>query len=73
MAIKVVIRWATRDEAAIEAIRSHFKLPRYTTLNGWTPGLIEDKDMPMFDETARRGFFTYQETEWQFNGNSYTW
>lgn len=73
MAIKVVIRWATRDEAAIEAIRNHFKLPRYTTLNGWTPGLIEDKDMPMFEETASRGFFTYQETEWHYNGTSYSW
>lgn len=73
MAIKVTIRWTTRDEAAIESIRNYFKLPKYTTLNGWTPGMIEDNDIPMFEETARRGFFTYRETDWHYNGTSYSW
>lgn len=73
MAVKVVIYWVTKDESAIAAIRKHFKLPKYTTLNGQTPGEIEPKDMPMFEETARRGFFRYQRTEWTFNGATYSW
>lgn len=73
MAVKVVIYWVTKDVEAIEAIRAHFGLPRYTTVNGWTPGAIEDKDMQMFEETARRGFFRYHKTEWTFNGATYSW
>lgn len=73
MAVKVVIYWVTKDENAIAAIRKHFKLSKYTTLNGQTPGEIEAKDMPMFEETARRGFFRYQKTEWTFNDATYSW
>jgi len=73
MAVKVVIYWVTRDEQAIAAIRKHFGLPKYTTVNGHTPGEIETKDMPMFEETARRGFFRYQKREWTFNGATYAW
>lgn len=73
MAVKVVVFWITKDREAIAAIRKHFGLPNYTTLNGQTPGAIEEADMPMFDETARRGFLAYKETEWTFNGSTYSW
>lgn len=73
MAIKVVVYWLTKDKAAIESIRKYFKLPKYTTVNGHTPGAIEEKDMPMFEETARRGFFRYHQIEWIFNGSTYSW
>lgn len=73
MAVKVVIYWVTKDWDAIAAIRKHFNLPKYTTINGQTPGAIEEQDMPMFEETARRGFFRYRETEWTFNGTTYSW
>lgn len=69
----VIIYWLTKSDTAIAAIRKHFKLPKYTTLNGWTPGTIEEKDMPMFEETARRGFFRYIEKEWTYNGATYSW
>lgn len=73
MAVKVIIYWVTKDAEAIAAIRKHFGLPKYTTVNGLTPGAIEDKDMSMFEETARRGFFRYQKAEWTFNGATYSW
>lgn len=73
MAVKVIIYWLTNDEVAIAAIRKHFNLPIYTTLNGWTPGEISEKDKPMFEETARRGFFRYRRMEWTFNGVTYSW
>lgn len=73
MAVKVIISWRTRDREAIAAMRKYFGIPKYTTVNGLTPAAIEDKDMPMFEETARRGFFRYRRIEWTFNGISYSW
>lgn len=71
--MKVVIRWLTRDEKAIGLIRKKFNFPRYTTVNGLTPGFVKDSDRAMFEECARRGFFTYSEKSWTFNGKSYSW
>ena len=73
MAIKVIVYWLTRDDESIVAIRKYFNLPKYTTLNGWTPGMIEPEDMQMFEETARRGFFRFLRKEWTFNGATYSW
>lgn len=73
MAVKIIIHWQTRDEDAIRAIRRYFNLPNYTTLNGWTPGKIEQKDMEMFEEAARRGFFRFVKKEWTYNGATYSW
>lgn len=73
MAVKIVIHWQTRDEDAIRAIRRYFNLPNYTTLNGWTPGKIEQKDMKMFEEAAMRGFFRFVKKEWTYNGATYSW
>ena len=53
--VRVIVRWTTRDEEAIAAIRERFNLPDYTTLNGWTPAEIKPEDMDMFEECAREG------------------
>lgn len=73
MAVRVIVYWRTRNDKTIEAIRNRFRLPRYVTLNGWTPGAIEESDMSVFEETARRGFIRYMRKEWKFNGYTYSW
>lgn len=70
---KVLVYWLTKDDDAIANIRKYFNLPIYITVNGWTPGKIEQKDMQMFEETARRGFFRFIRKEWTFNGVTYSW
>lgn len=73
MAIKVIIYWITKDEASIAAIRKHFNIPKYTTINGHSPAEIDENLIPVLDETARRGFLSYREQDWTFNGLSYSW
>lgn len=70
---KIVIHWNTKDEEAIKKIRARFKIPKYTTLNGFTPAILPAQDLAMFEETARRGYFNYRRVEWAFNGTSYSW
>lgn len=70
---KVVVRWVCTDKDVIKRIRERFKLPDYTTLNGFTPGMVADKDMAVLEETARRGFLTFELKEWSYNGKSYAW
>lgn len=70
---KIVILWNTKDEEAIKKIRARFKIPKYTTLNGFTPAILPAQDLAMFEETARRGYFNYRRVEWTFNGTSYSW
>lgn len=69
--VRVIVRWTTRDEEAIAAIRERFNLPNYTTLNGWTPAEIKPEDMDMFEECARRGFFGIIREKWCKNGGQY--
>lgn len=69
--VRVIVRWTTRDEEAIAAIRERFNLPDYTTLNGWTPAEIKPEDMDMFEECARRGFFGIIREKWCKNGGQY--
>lgn len=68
MAVKLVIRWLTRDRDAIEAIRRRFAMPQFTTLNGMAPAEIDDSDRGLFDECARRGFFCIMDKTWRQNG-----
>lgn len=68
MAVKLVIRWLTRDRDAIEAIRRRFAMPHFTTLNGLSPAEIDDSDRGLFDECARRGFFCIMDKTWRQNG-----
>ncbi len=66
-----VIYWLTRDAEAIAAIRNRFNLPRYTTINGYTPAAPKPDDMEMFEECARRGFFSIIRRKWCKNGGQY--
>jgi len=69
----ITIIWHTRDTESIRLIRERFKLPTYTTVNGWTPCEIAPEDMPMFEETARRGYFSILHRPWKRIGDNYSW
>lgn len=71
--VKIVIHWQTKNEESISLIRKRFGIPQYTTINGQTPALLNPEDRPIFDETARRGYFSYDFRDWTFNGMSYSW
>lgn len=71
--IKIVIHWNTKNDDAIRMIRERFGIPRYTTVNGQTPVVLPTDDIVMFEETAKRGYFTYQRADWTFNGATYSW
>lgn len=70
---KVIIHWRTRDEESIRRIREYFGIPTYTTVNWLSPAIVKPEDREMFEETARRGFFSYRRADWTFNGASYSW
>lgn len=70
---KVIIRWITRNEESIQLIRKHFHIPKYTTINGMSPAILKPEDREMLEETARRGYLSYQYADWTFNGASYLW
>lgn len=71
--IKIVIHWNTKNDDAIRMIRERFGIPRYTTVIGQTPAVLPTDDIVMFEETAKRGYFTYQRVDWTFNGATYSW
>lgn len=68
---RLIVRWNTRDQEAITAIRKRFNIPTYTTVNGWSPAEIKPEDMPMFEECARRNFFGIIRRKWCKNGGQY--
>lgn len=52
----LTIYWKTKDTAAIKKIRERFGVRDYTSINGETIADIKDEDLPLLEETARRGF-----------------
>jgi hypothetical protein len=68
---KMIVRWITKDKAAIDAIRKRFQIPEHTTLNGLSPVEISQEDMPVFKETVRRGFMSIIDEKWCKNGGEY--
>ena len=70
---KVIIHWHTKDEEAIRLIRERFGIPKYTTVNGYSPGVLKSEDREMFEETARRGYFSFMCVVWTYNGATYSW
>lgn len=70
---KTVIRWGTKDKESIKLIRRRFGIPEYTTLNGYSPVLLKAEDREVFEETARRGFFSFRQAEWTFSHGVYSW
>ncbi|MCD8386255.1 MAG: hypothetical protein LUD17_05115 [Bacteroidales bacterium] len=53
---QLVIYWLTNDRAVIDRIRSRFSIKGGITVNGETPVRIKAEDMPVLEETERRGF-----------------
>lgn len=54
--VHVTIYWATNDPDIKNKIRDRFNIPRGMTLNGEREAEIKEEDMPLLEETARRGF-----------------
>lgn len=54
--VKLTVYWATRNAEANAKIRQRFGIPAGMTLNGETVAEIREEDMPLLEETARRGF-----------------
>lgn len=70
---KLIVSWHTQDAKSIAAIRRRFCIPEYTTLNGYSPVLLKAEDREVFEETARRGFFSFRKAEWTFSHGVYSW
>ncbi len=54
--VKLTVYWATRNAEANAKIRQRFGIPAGMTVNGETVAEIREEDMPLLEETARRGF-----------------
>ena len=54
--VKLTIYWVTNDKSIKERIRQRFGLPVGMTVNGETDADIKEEDMPVLEETQRRGF-----------------
>lgn len=66
---RLVVRWITTDKTLIERIRQRFHIPLYTTVNGYSPVEVSDADLPVLEETARRGFISiHRHLKWCKNG-----
>lgn len=53
---QLTIYWRTNDKAVISKIRKKFGISTGITVNGETPAEIKEEDMPLLEETERRGF-----------------
>lgn len=52
----LTVYWQTGDTATQERIRQRFGIPHGMTVNGETEADIRNDDIPLLEETARRGF-----------------
>ena len=53
---KLTIYWPSHTSRELEkTIRTRFGITAGTTINGETPAVISDEDMPVLEDTARRG------------------
>lgn len=56
---KLTIFWpSSTSQADVWKIREKFGITAGTTINGETPAEIKDEDLPLLEETARRGFIS---------------
>lgn len=53
---ELVIYWRAEDPEARRRIRERFGIPLGMTVNGETRAAIRDEDIPLLEETARRGY-----------------
>ena len=54
--VRLTIYWLTDNRSDRQKIRDYFGMPKGTTVNGETEADIREEDLPMLEETARRGF-----------------
>lgn len=54
--MRVTIYWVTRLPDIVRRIREKFNIPSYTSVNYETECEIRDENLPLLQETARRGF-----------------
>lgn len=54
--MRVTIYWVTRLPDLVRRIREKFNIPSYTSVNYETECEIRDENLPLLQETARRGF-----------------
>lgn len=54
--MRVTIYWVTRFPDIVRRIREKFNIPSYTSVNYETECEIRDENLPLLQETARRGF-----------------
>lgn len=54
--MRITVYWVTRNPDVIGRIRKKFNIPSYTSVNYETECEIKDEDLPLLQETERRGF-----------------
>ena len=54
--VRLTIYWITNDRATNNKIRERFGIPYTMTVNGETEADIREEDMPLLEETQKRGF-----------------
>ena len=52
----LTIYWKTHDKDIMKRIRERFGIAMYMSINGETEADIKDEDLPVLEETERRGF-----------------
>ncbi len=70
---RCVVYWNKCDPRAIEALRSKFNIPHYTTVNGESPVEVDDEQMELLRECERRGFLQIRPKKWCKNGDLFVW
>lgn len=66
---KLTIYWPSRISSELEkTIRDRFGITGGTTVNGETPAEIKDEDLPVLEDTARRGFIELRGFKPSLNG-----
>lgn len=53
---KLTIYWVFNDSPTNNKIRERFGIPHTMTVNGETDAEIKEEDMPLLEETEKRGF-----------------
>ena len=56
---KLTTYWPSSiSQSDVRKIRQRFGITAGTTVNGETPAEIKDEDLPLLEETARRGYIS---------------
>ena len=59
---QLTIYWPPTTSKELESkIRERFGITGGTTINGETPAIINDEDIELLEETARRGFISLRQ------------